>query len=166
MDKEISELLFGRMSCTDSKLGKKKRYTWVRSQNSFKKKKKRERVGFQRQISMGALSPQWSGLADVTAPGSLLSLHLSVQEYKFIPQQGRDGLLCGSSASSVDAHRAASPLCWTFCSTLLSWMIWGIIQKVSPPNLKKPNQKNADRWGGLYIFKLLNSLFKYKIKHL
>lgn len=126
----ISELLIGRMSGTDNPPE-----WWGQKRHLSKnfKKKKTGRVGFQRQICMGALSPQRSGLADVTAPVSLLSLHLSVQEYKFIPQQGRDGLLCGSSASSVDAHRAPSPVCWTSCSTLLSWMIWGIIQKVSPP---------------------------------
>lgn len=29
------------------------------------------------------------------------------------------------------AVRADHPLCWIFYSTLLSWVIWGIIQKVS-----------------------------------
>lgn len=48
-----------------------------------------------------------------------------------LPSQGRDGLLRGSPPSSVGVHRDSSPVWWISCSTLLSWMIWGIIQKVS-----------------------------------
>lgn len=49
----------------------------------------------------------------------------------FSSSQGRDGLLCRSSPPSVGLHWAISPVWWISCSILLSWMIWGIIQKVS-----------------------------------
>lgn len=47
------------------------------------------------------------------------------------PSQGRDGLFCRSSPPSIGLHWVISPVWWISCSILLSWMIWGIIQKVS-----------------------------------
>lgn len=38
--------------------------------------------------------------------------------------------LCLSLLHLSDLHWAISPVWWTSCSTLLSWMIWGIIPKV------------------------------------
>lgn len=59
-------------------------------QHQIKKKKKEKKAGVQEEICMGTLSldPQRSRSADVTGRGSLLSLHLSVEEYKFITQPG------------------------------------------------------------------------------
>lgn len=96
------------------------------------KKKKKKEAGVQ-EICMAPSPPdqQRSRSADVTGRGSLFSLPLGggIQVY----HRARDGTVSSSAPllPSIGLHRATPPAWWISCSILLSWMIWGIIPKVS-----------------------------------
>lgn len=109
-------------------------YSLIQSKEQKERKKKpTESRGVQEEICMAPSPHRGPGPADVTGRGSLFSLHLSRwRNTSLSSSQGRDGLLCRSSPPSCRAsRRALSPVWWISCSMLLSWMIWGIIQKVS-----------------------------------
>lgn len=98
-----------------------------------KRRKKKKRVGVQEEICMAP------SLWTHRSPGLQTSLvedlcFLSTSRWRntsLSSSQGRDGLLSRSSPPSIGLHWAISPVWWISCSILLSWMIWGIIQKVS-----------------------------------
>lgn len=61
-----------------------------------------------------------------------LSLHLPVEEDKFssAASDGTFPLLPTPFPPCIGVRGTTSPGWWISCLTLLSWMIWGIIQKV------------------------------------
>lgn len=74
----------------DKKIKKKNKKKSHSQSKELKQQQQKKGAGVQEEICMGTLSldPQRSRFADVTGRGSLLSLHLSVEEYKFITQPG------------------------------------------------------------------------------
>ena len=156
-------------------------YSLIQSKEQKERKKKpTESRGVQEEICMAPSPHRGPGPADVTGRGSLFSLHLSRwRNTSLSSSQGRDGLLCRSSPPSCRAsRRALSPVWWISCSMLLSWMIWGIIQKVSfvpfsaPvfPMFSSNSWSECDPLGGLisfegfFLFFLFCLFFKKKSK--
>lgn len=106
------------------------------SKEKGRKERKKKRVGWQGSKRRFAWAPSpWTH----RGPGLQTSLvedlcFLSTSRWRntsLLLSQRRDVLLRGSSPPCVGVRGAASPGWWISCLMLLSWMIWGIIPKVS-----------------------------------